>query len=48
MTGFYGIARKAAGVYLSSNGDGPHADLADLMQTSVGSHYMEESNAFYS
>lgn len=36
VTGFYGIAKKSTGIYTSANGSGPHADLADLVQTSVG------------
>ena len=48
MTGFYGIARKTAGIYLSPNGDGHYADLADLMQTSADFHYMEEDSVIHS
>ena len=48
MTGFYGIARKTAGIYLSANGSVPNADLADLVQTSADFHYMEENSGFYS
>lgn len=40
MTGFYGIAKQVVGIYASVNGNGPHADLADLMQTSVSFPYI--------
>lgn len=35
MTGFYGMAKKSTGIYISANGTGDHADLTDLMQTSA-------------
>ena len=48
MTGFYGIAKKTTGIYASANGSGPHADLADLVQTSAGFHYIEGTDVIYS
>lgn len=40
LTGFYGIAKKSLGLYLSPNGSGDYADLADLMQTSPALPYI--------